>query len=103
MLKDTNLNGVPDANDTIIGHTMISGPAGSEPAILPSDILTTSGDGITGPNGSIYNVPVRIGDEEGVYTITVILEDGNASVTTIIAENDDEDRDEEHENEDHHD
>jgi len=94
MVQDTNFNGIPDADDTIVGHTTISGPAGSSPEILPSDALTTSGDGVTGPNGSIYNVPVRIGDKEGVYTITAILEDGNASVTTIIAETDeDEDGD----------
>ncbi|HHJ17123.1 MAG TPA: hypothetical protein ENJ80_10545 [Gammaproteobacteria bacterium] len=91
MVQDTNGNGVPDEGDTIIGHTVISGPAGSFPEILPSDALTTSGDGVTGPNGSVYNVPVRIGDKEGVYTITAILEDGNASVTTIIAEHDDDD------------
>ena len=94
MVQDTNFNGIPDADDTIVGHTTISGPAGSSPEILPSDALTTSGDGVTGPNGSIYNVPVRIGDKEGVYTITAILEDGNASVTIIIAETDeDEDGD----------
>jgi hypothetical protein len=94
MVQDTNFNGIPDAGDTIVGHTTISGPAGSSPEILPSDALTTSGDGVSGPNGSIYNVLVRIGDKEGVYTITAILEDGNASVTTIIAETDeDEDED----------
>jgi hypothetical protein len=89
MVQDTNFNGVPDAGDTIVGHTTISGPAGSNPEILPSATLTTSGDGITGPNGSVYNVAVRIGDVEGVYTITAILVDGNAAVTTIIAEEDD--------------
>jgi len=93
MVRDTNMNGVPDAGDTVVGHTVISGPADSYPEILPSDALTTSGDGVTGPNGSIYNVPVRIGDKEGAYTITAILEDGNASVTTIIAEHDDDDDD----------
>jgi len=99
MVQDTNLNGIPDSGDTIVGHTFIAGPEGSDPEILASTALTTSGDGITGPNGSIYNVPVRIGDEEGVYTITTILEDGNASVTTIIAE-DDRDEDNEDEEED---
>jgi hypothetical protein len=93
MVQDTNLNGIPDAGDTIIGHTTISGPAGSNPEILPSDVLTTSGDGVTGPNGSIYNVPVRIGDKEGIYTITVILEEGNASITTIVAERDEDEDD----------
>jgi hypothetical protein len=96
MVQDTNFNGVPDAGDTIIGHSFISGPEGSNPSILPSDALTTSGDGITGPNGSVYNVPVRIGDVEGVYRITTIMEDGNASptsVTTIIAENDEDEDD----------
>lgn len=93
MVEDTNLNGVPDEGDTIVGETFIAGPAGSHPEILPSDALTTSGDGVTGPNGSIYNVSVRIGDEEGVYTITAILEDGNASVTTIIAKSDDDSHD----------
>jgi len=101
MVQDTNLNGIPDAGDTIVGHTMISGPAGSSPEILPSDALTTSGDGVTGPNGSIYNVAVRIGDEEGVYTITAILVDGNASVTTIIAEHDDDDSDDDSDDGDH--
>lgn len=88
MVQDTNGNGVPDDGDTRVGHTTISGPAGSNPEILPSDALTTSGDGVTGPNGSIYNVPVRIGSEEGVYNITAILEDGNVARTTIIAEDD---------------
>jgi len=90
MVQDTNLNGVPDAGDTIIGHTTISGPAGSNPEILFSDALTTSGDGVSGPNGSVYNVAVRIGDVEGAYRITAILEAGNAAVTTIIADNDDD-------------
>ena len=94
MVQDTNLNGTPDSGDTIVGHTVIAGPEGSDPEILPSSALTTSGDGVTGPNGSIYNVLVRIGDEEGVYTITTVLEEGNASVTTIIAEEEDEDKDE---------
>jgi hypothetical protein len=104
MVQDTNANGVPDAGDTIIGHTTITGPAGSNPEILPSDVLTTSGNGVTGPNGSVYNVPVRIGDEEGVYVITAILENGNAAVTTIIAEEDeDDDDDDDDENEDNDD
>ena len=93
MVQDSNLNGIPDAGDTIVGHTTISGPAGSNPEILPSDALTTSGDGVSGPNGSIYNVPVRIGDKQGVYTITAILEDGNAAVTTIIADEDEDEDD----------
>jgi hypothetical protein len=100
MVQDTNSNGVPDAGDTIIGHTTISGPEGSNPEILPSDALTTSGDGVTGPNGSVYNVPVRIGDKEGVYRITAILEDGNVSVTTIIAEEDEDQDDDEYQDED---
>ncbi len=85
------MNGVPDAGDTLIGHTTISGPAGSNQEILPSGALTASGDGVTGANGSVYNVPVRIGDQEGVDTITAILENGNAAVTTIIAEADHDD------------
>jgi len=88
MVQDTNGNGLPDAGDTIVGHTTISGPTGSNPEVLASDALTTSGDGVTGANGSVYNVSVRIGDAEGVYRITAILEDGNAAVTTIIADND---------------
>jgi len=71
--------------------------------ILPGDALTASGDGFTGPNGSVYNVPVRIGDVEGVYRITTIMEDGNASptsVTTIIAENGDDDEDENEDDDD---
>ena len=86
MVEDTNTNGVPDAGDTIIGHTTISGPEGSNPMFLASDALTTSGDGVTGPNGSVYNVAVKIGNAPGVYRITAILEGGNAAVTTIIAE-----------------
>jgi len=91
MVQDTNLNGVPDAGDTIVGHTTISGPEDSYPEILPSDALTSSGDGVTGANGSIYNVSVRIGSKEGTYNITAILVDGNAAITTIIADDDDDD------------
>jgi len=90
MVQDTTLNGIPDSGDTIMGHIFLAGPEDSHPEILPSGALTTSGDGVTGPNGSVYNVPVRIGEEEGVYTITAILEGGNASITTIIAEEDDD-------------
>jgi len=93
IVQDTNFNGVPDGGDTIIGHTTISGPAGSNPSILPSDALTSSGDGITGPNGSVYSTAVRIGDAPGVYKITAILIDGNVAITTIIADNDDDNDD----------
>ena len=106
MVQDTNANGIPDAGDTIIGHTVISGPEGSNPEILPSDALTASGDGITGPNGSLYNVPVRIGDQEGVYRITVMLNGGRVaptSITTIIAEYDDEDSDDDDDHDKKHD
>jgi len=82
MVEDTNFNGVPDVGDKVIGETFISGPTGSNPEILPSDALTISGDGVTDPNGSIYNVLVRSGDEGGVYTITAILADGNARLVT---------------------
>jgi len=89
VIEDSNGNGIPDPDDNKIGAIKLKGPeedaAGS---ILNSSALTTSGDGITGPNGSVLNVPVQLGDEDGVYTVTVSLDNGNAAVTTIVADDD---------------
>ena len=48
--------------------------------------LTTSGDGVSGANGSVLNVPVQVGAEPGVYTVTVSLDSGSDAVNTIIVE-----------------
>ena len=53
---------------------------------LPNPQLTISGDGTNGPNGSVFNVPVQVGEETGVYTVKVSLEDGHDAITTLIVE-----------------
>jgi hypothetical protein len=86
VVEDSNGNGVADEGDTKIGKIEMDGPKKSNGTILPSPGLTTSGDGVTGPNGSIFNVPVQVGNKKGVYTVTVSLDDGNRATTTLIVE-----------------
>ena len=54
--------------------------------ILPSPGLTTIGG-----NGSYLTVPVRVGDEDGEYKVTVSLSHGGSATTTIIVEEEDHD------------
>jgi hypothetical protein len=87
LVVDSNGNGVADSGDEEIGEIEMHGPSRkSRGVLLENASLTTSGDGISGPNGSILNVPVTVGSETGVYTVTVTLDDGNRAVTTLIVE-----------------
>lgn len=69
LVEDTKNNGMPDAEDKKIGNIKIKGLRSARGEILPSYALTTSGDGVSGTNGSVLNVPVQVGDETGVYRI----------------------------------
>jgi len=87
LVEDTNNNGMADAEDRPIGKIRIKGPSrGSRGMILPGGALTISGNGIDGPNGSVLNVPVKVGSERGAYKVTVSLDNGNKSTTTIIVD-----------------
>ncbi len=87
LVVDSNGNGMADEDDEEIGEIKMSGPSKySRGTLLTNTGLTTSGDGVSGPNGSILNVPVQVGTETGVYTVAVSLEDGNRAVTTLIVE-----------------
>ncbi len=87
LVRDANGNGVADEEDEEVGEIEMRGPArDSRGMLLPNAILTVSGDGVSGANGSLLNVPVRVGSQPGVYTVSVSLEDGNRAVTTLIVE-----------------
>jgi hypothetical protein len=87
VVEDSNANGVPDQDDHKIGEIRIKGPSrNSTGTILPSMALTSSGDGVSGPNGSVFNVPVQVGADTGVYAVKVSLEDSSEAVTTLIVE-----------------
>lgn len=95
LVQDTSADGLIDAEaDTVVGSVMISGPSNeSRGEILAIDgfPLTITGDGATAPNGSILNVPVRVGAEEGTYAVTVSLDGGNsATLYIVVVEEDDE-------------
>ncbi|WP_132974295.1 hypothetical protein [Thiogranum longum] len=87
LVVDSNGNGVADSDDEEIGDIEIKGPSkNSRGSLLENTSLTTSGDGISGPNGSMLNVPVAIGSAPGIYTVTVSLEDDNRAVTILVVE-----------------
>ena len=88
LMADTNDNGVIDEDDTEIGEIKLDGPSGSSRGrILDTGLpLTTSGDGITGPNGSVLSIPIAVGARTGVYALEIELEDGGESVIHIVVE-----------------
>jgi hypothetical protein len=87
LVEDSNGNGIPDNNDVVVGKITLNGPSTASSGVsLAGDVLTTSGDGITGPNGSVLNVPIQVGDQAGVYRVMVSLHHGNDAVTTIIVD-----------------
>ncbi len=69
------------ANDVeTIGYITIRGPEYDSPGmILPSPGLTTL-DG----NGSFLSVPVKVGEEDGTYRVTVRLFHGGKATTHIV-------------------
>lgn len=85
IMKDTNLNGGIEEGDSEIGIVTITGPAPAKILSFNSS-LTTSGDGITGPNGSILKLPVQVGSKKGVYKVKATLYGGSTSIATIIVE-----------------
>jgi len=84
LVQDSNGNGIADEDDTEIGEIKISGP-GNAAIILPNPNLTTSGDGVTGANGSLLIVAVKVGSKAGKYKIKISMEDGNEIKTYVIA------------------
>jgi len=71
----------------IIGAIIMSGPSSdSRGTILPSPAPTTIGG-----NGSVLNVPVQVGSEEGLYTVKVVLLGTGEAVTSIVVDDDDDD------------
>ncbi|VAW98625.1 hypothetical protein MNBD_GAMMA22-1590 [hydrothermal vent metagenome] len=85
LVQDTNNNGVADEHDLELGEIKISGPD-KNAAILANPNLTTSGDGITGANGSLLIVPVKVGTLAGEYKIQLSMDNGNEIKTYVIAE-----------------
>ncbi|PIP91367.1 MAG: hypothetical protein COW01_03705 [Bdellovibrionales bacterium CG12_big_fil_rev_8_21_14_0_65_38_15] len=80
-------NAVIKHNGKVIGRVDFITPEKkgdhSEARILSSQVLTSSGDGVTGANGSVFLVPVKVGTEPGVYKVLIKLYDGNEAVNTI--------------------
>ncbi len=85
LVQDSNNNGVADEDDLELGEIKISGPDKSA-QILQNLNLTTSGDGITGSNGSLLIVPVKVGALAGEYKIKLSMNNGNEIKTYVIAE-----------------
>ncbi len=89
LVQDTNGDGMLDASDEPIGSATITGPNGeTDGRILAPDgwPLTTSGDGVEGPNGSILNVPVEVGRTAGYYAVTVSLDGGESATIYVIVD-----------------
>lgn len=84
LMQDTNGNGVLEEGDKQLGVITIRGPTRSK--LIPSARLTTSGDGVSGQNGSILVVKAAVGYKFGVYDIKVSLNDGAKAVSSIIVE-----------------
>ncbi len=73
----------------VVGTIVMSGPsAGSRGEILPSP-----GPTVLDGNGSFLNVPVEVGSESGVYTVTVSLLGGGEARNTIVVKGETEDDD----------
>lgn len=70
-----------DSSGQAIGVIRINGPSESSRGSLLPDPATGS---------SIFSVPVQVGDEEGIYTVTVSLTSGNESVNTIFVDDEDD-------------
>jgi len=86
LIRDANGDQALGTDEPVIGSVEISGPAGSAPRLLPTESLTVSGDGRTGPNGSQLVVPVRLGEKTGAYALTVSLVGGNSATITSYVE-----------------
>jgi len=66
----------------VIGAMTLAGPmSSSRGMILPLDQVTNIGG-----NGSVINVPIKVGKMKGLYTLTVTLVGGGSAVNTIIVD-----------------
>lgn len=89
LVQDANGDGTLDDSDTVIGEVTITGPSeGSAGHLLvPEDWpLTVTGDGVEGPPGSFFNVPVEVGNESGIYEVTVSLDGGGEATVFLVVE-----------------
>jgi len=66
-------------NETVIGAIVMEGPTGKSRGML----LPSTGSTTIGGNGSVLNVPVKVGKRSGIYKVTVTLIDGNSATNTI--------------------
>jgi len=74
-----------EENGNPVGTIIMTGPiASSRGEIQASSTLTT-----VGGNGSFFNVPVKVGSEEGLYTVTVSFSSGGSATITIVVDDDD--------------
>lgn len=97
-LVQGNSTGDPLASPTTIGAVYISGPSEmSRGELLPNSLPT-----VLNGNGSILNIPVRVGHMRGDYHVTVELIGGGSATNTIIVGSDrgdgDDDEDEDDDN-----
>jgi len=77
---------VRDSNGDVVGSVRIDGPSGSRPRLLQHAKLTSSGDGISGADGSLLVIPVQVGTAAGTYVLSVSLTGGGSARVTIIAQ-----------------
>jgi hypothetical protein len=89
LMQDSNGDGVLDDSDEQVGEVVMDGPSdASRGRILqaPNWPLTMSGNGTDDPTRSELNVPVEVGVEEGIYTVTVTLDGGGQSTIYVVVE-----------------
>ncbi len=85
LVRDSNGDGTLSSDEPVVGSIRITGPGGSGPRLLARAALTTSGDGVSGPNGSLLITPVQVGSVAGDYTVQVSLSGGGSATVTIVA------------------
>ena len=89
LVQDANGDGLLDESDTVVGQVTISGPSAESSGMLldiPEWPLTTSGNGVEGPPGSFFDVPVELGAEAGIYEVTVSLDGGGQATIFLVVE-----------------
>ena len=65
-----------------IGTVVMAGPTEESRGIISENLIPT----VQGGNGSVLFVPVEVGDEPGLYTVSVSLLGGGSATNTIVVD-----------------
>lgn len=69
-------------DNKVIGRLLLKGPNRRSRGV----ILASPGATVANGNGSVFNVPVQVGQQPGVYRLKLSLKGGGRAVNTIIVE-----------------